>query len=117
MRSNMLDELIADCIGFTASLGAFSAVLFQRCMGIDNKARIPQGARAWEYLQGLSRAEAIAVVEVTLKAAENLQRALTMRPCPASPGLLLGLAILTLPQMAASDGAGVITSTLDRLAG
>ncbi len=117
MRSNMLDELIADCIGFTASLGTFSAALFQRCMGIDNKARIPQGARVWEYLQGLSRAEAMAVVEVTLKAAENLQRALTMRPCPAGPGLLLGLAALTLPQMAASDGAGVITSTLDRLAG
>ncbi len=117
MRSNMLDELIADCMGFTASLGTFSAALFRRCMGIDDKARIPQGARAWEYLQGLSQTEAMAVVDLTLKAAEHLQRALTMRPCPAGPGLLLGLASLTLPQMAASDGAGVISSTLDRFGG
>ncbi len=117
MRSNMLDELIADCMGFTASLGAFSSTLFRCCMGIDNKACIPQGARAWEYLQGLSPAEAVTVVEITLKATENLQRALTMRPYPTGPGLLLGLAALTLPQMAASDGAGVIASALDRPVG
>jgi hypothetical protein len=36
MRRNLLDELIADCMGMVAALGQFSADLFGRCLGVGN---------------------------------------------------------------------------------
>jgi hypothetical protein len=35
MRLNLLDELIADCMGMVAALGQFDAQLFGRCLGLD----------------------------------------------------------------------------------
>ncbi|MFN9425726.1 MAG: DUF7005 family protein, partial [Cyanobacteriota bacterium] len=35
MRLNLLDELIADCMGMVAALGLFDAQLFGRCLGLD----------------------------------------------------------------------------------
>lgn len=35
MRLNLLDELVADCMGMVSSLGLFNAELFDRCLGLD----------------------------------------------------------------------------------
>lgn len=35
MRLNLLDELVADCMGIVAAFGYFSAELFGRCLGME----------------------------------------------------------------------------------
>jgi hypothetical protein len=41
MRLNLLDELIADCMGMVAALGLFDARLFGRCLGLDPHGKPP----------------------------------------------------------------------------
>jgi hypothetical protein len=51
MRLNLLDELIADCMGMVAALGLFDAQLFGRCLGLDPHGD-PPDRRTLGHLRG-----------------------------------------------------------------
>lgn len=58
MRINLLDELIADCMGMVASLGWFASTLFGRCMGISEHKQLGEDNRWATYTRGLSPTDA-----------------------------------------------------------
>jgi hypothetical protein len=115
MRSNMLDELVADCMGFLAALGTFPAQLFRRCMGITSEGRAPSGARARLYMVDFDDPVIDKILGITLKAAANLEQALEQHAIrSAGPGLFFALTALTLPDMASPEGVHLIGAGLAR---
>ena len=75
MRLNLLDELIADCMGMVAALGGFNAELFGRCLGI----RSPSG-RWTTYTKGLSQTDARQALDLVMVRANELEQRLDQRP-------------------------------------
>ena len=75
MRLNLLDELIADCMGMVAALGGFNAELFGRCLGI----RSPSG-RWTTYTKGLSQTDARQALDLVMLRANELEQRLDQRP-------------------------------------
>ena len=115
MRSNMLDELVADCMGFLAALGAFPAQLFRRCMGITSEGWAPSGARARLYMADFDDPVIDKILGITLKAAANLEQALEQHAIrSAGPELFFALTALTLPDMASPEGVHLIGAGLAR---
>mgnify|MGYP001158305105 FL=1 len=113
MRSNMLDELIADCMGFVAALGAFSAQLFCRCMGMTSEGQAPEGSRARLYMEGFDDRAMEQILVTALKAASNLEQALELQAVrSAGPELFFALTALTLPAMASPEGVDLIEAEL-----
>ena len=82
MRLNLLDELIADCMGMVAALGRFDAALFGRCLGIDiNHGDTPIANGRWlSYTRELSATEAHEVVRLVMARARELESALQSQP-------------------------------------
>lgn len=68
MRLNLLDELIADCMGMLAALGFFDARLFHRCLGLDD-----ESGRWSTYVNGLSAEQRRTVVSMVMIRADELQ--------------------------------------------
>ena len=113
MRSNMLDELVADCMGFLAALGSFSAQLFRRCMGITSEGQAPDGSRAGLYMEGFNDPAVEQILATSLKAASNLEQALELQAVrSAGPQLFFALTALTLPAMASAGGVELIVAEL-----
>jgi len=75
MRVNLLDELIADCMGMVAALGCFSAELFGCCLGSSKP-----GGRWSTYTVGLTAAEANQALEFVMARAQELEHQLRGRP-------------------------------------
>lgn len=75
MRLNLLDELIADCMGMVAALGRFSSDLFGRCLGVDS----PNG-RWITYTRELGEADGRAALRLTLGRARELETMLLDHP-------------------------------------
>lgn len=75
MRLNLLDELIADCMGMVAALGCFDAALFGRCLGVD-----VDNGRWLSYTRELSASEACAAVQLVMTRARELQDRLGEQP-------------------------------------
>jgi hypothetical protein len=75
MRLNLLDELIADCMGMVAALGRFSSDLFGRCLGVDG----PNG-RWITYTRELSEADGRAALGLTMGRARELETLLLEHP-------------------------------------
>jgi hypothetical protein len=75
MRLNLLDELIADCMGMVAALGQFNAKLFGRCLGI------PSATGRWTtYTNGLSETDARNALDLVMVRANELEDNLDQRP-------------------------------------
>jgi len=79
MSLNLLDELIADCMGMVAALGRFNAELFGRCLGIQSAT-----GRWTTYTNALSEMDARLALDLVMVRANELEQHLEERP-----GLLL----------------------------
>jgi hypothetical protein len=75
MRINLLDELIADCMGMVAALGLFSAELFGRCLGSGN-----DEGRWTTYTNELDRTDARQALELVMARAGELEKELMAKP-------------------------------------
>ena len=80
MRLNLLDELIADCMGMVAALGWFNAGLFGRCLGIDAE----QG-RWSTYTKELSESDARQAVASVMARSYELDQMLSDYPWLLQP--------------------------------
>ena len=80
MRLNLLDELIADCMGMVEALGLFDARLFGRCLGLDPNGK-PQASGRWSsYVSHLSAHDAQKALTLTLQRARELEILLAKQP-------------------------------------
>ena len=80
MRLNLLDELVADCMGMVAVLGLFDAQLFGRCLGLDpNGAPLPDG-RWRTYVADLDAGDAHQALRLVMERARELQALLHAHP-------------------------------------
>jgi hypothetical protein len=75
MRLNLLDELIADCMGMVAALGRFNAELFARCLGIQSAT-----GRWTTYTKALSETDARLAIDLAMVRANELEQHLDQRP-------------------------------------
>lgn len=75
MRLNLLDELIADCMGMVAALGRFDAKLFGRCLGIQSAT-----GRWTTYTRDLSGADARLALDLVMLRAGELEEHLDRHP-------------------------------------
>lgn len=107
-RLNIHDELLADFMGFTKSLGFFTADLFFPAMGIsDNK--IPQGCRFRNYVQELDESEKYEVLALASSAANNLEKLSNLLPVNFSrTALLLLLSNYGIEAMGDEDFASAV---------
>ncbi len=72
MRLNLLDELIADCMGMVAALGWFNAELFGRCLGIE-----AADGRWSTYTQELSESDARQAIAWVIARSHELEQRLS----------------------------------------
>jgi hypothetical protein len=75
MRLNLLDELIADCMGMVAALGRFNAELFGLCLGTQSAC-----GRWTTYTNELSEADARLALDFVMLRAGELEEHLDRRP-------------------------------------
>ena len=82
MRLNLLDELIADCMGMVAAIGRFDAALFGRCLGIDTaNDDLPIANGRWlSYTRELSASETLQAIALVMQRARELEAALLEQP-------------------------------------
>jgi hypothetical protein len=73
MRLNLLDELIADCMGMVAALGLFDAQLFGRCLGLDPHGDTLPGGRWCAYVAELDAGDAYRALHLVMERAQELQ--------------------------------------------
>lgn len=115
MRSNILDELIADFMGITAAAGVFRADWFLRFMGLEAYPDYRSGGRLQNYCTELSETAFQVVQALVVRAAANLEAFsvrydLRLHSRRAKALALTALTALTLESLAA-DAAGAL---LDR---
>ena len=75
MRLNLLDELIADCMGMVSALGKFHAELFGRCLGNRSAS-----GRWTTYTRDLSETDAHQALDLVMVRANELAQHLDQRP-------------------------------------
>jgi hypothetical protein len=80
MRLNLLDELVADCMGMVAALGRFDAALFGSCLGLDAGGRPIANGRWLSYTKELPTAEAQQALTLVMARARELQAVLEQQP-------------------------------------
>lgn len=73
MSANLLDELLADFMGFTRALGRFEAGWFLRCLGLDGLPRLRRGGRVHAYTAGLTRGAVSLLCELAAGAALGVE--------------------------------------------
>jgi len=73
MRLNLLDELIADCMGMVAALGLFDAQLFGRCLGLDPHGDPLPSGRWCTYVAELDAGDAFRALLLVMARAQELQ--------------------------------------------
>ena len=76
----LLDELIADCMGMVAALGQFSADLFGRCLGVEENDQPRPNGRWLSYTQDLHTPDALAAVHLALARSRELETVLRANP-------------------------------------
>jgi len=98
-RLNIHDELLADFMGFTTSLGIFSADLFFLAMGIDGDF-IPENCRFRNYCQALDEDEMQNVLLMSRRPAANIEKLSNVLPdgFPRSE-VLLALGVYGIEEM------------------
>jgi hypothetical protein len=79
-RNNALDELVCDFVGFSSTLGRFSADLFLRGMGLENAHAFRPGGRLEQYAGELSPLAFATLSDQVRGAARTLERFDEERP-------------------------------------
>jgi len=106
MRSNLLDELVADTAGLVAAFGRFEARLARLFFGIEDHPRYRPGGRFENYL-GSPRLsdEAVRVLQAVLvQAIDQIEAWLATGSGPTvADRAVVGLLSLSLEQIAAGD--------------
>jgi len=85
MRLNLLDELVADCMGMVAALGFYDAGLFGRCLGVGDDDQPIANGRWLSYTRELSAAAAAQAVALVMARARELQTQLQLQPWLLQP--------------------------------
>ena len=80
MRLNLLDELIADCMGMIAALGRFDVNLFGRCLGIEN-----DDGRWITYTRELGKPESHKALALVMERGLEIEQMLTHHTKLLSP--------------------------------
>jgi hypothetical protein len=80
MRLNLLDELIADCMGMVAALGFFDSRLFGRCLGLDSSGETQAGGRWRTYVADLETRDADRAIRLLMERAHELAERLEAAP-------------------------------------
>jgi hypothetical protein len=91
MRLNLLDELIADCMGMVAALGTFHSTLFGRCLGLDADGAPLTGGRWTTYVAQLKEKDAAQALTLTMQRARELEAHLLRNPELLAPAQNLKL--------------------------
>jgi hypothetical protein len=106
MRSNALDEVVADLAGLLGAYGAYRPALARRFLGVDTEGALPEGARLWVYCAELSPPAREALRALVKAAIDGVERIVRDAGVPTGEGergaLLLRLAGLGLDGLAAS---------------
>ena len=112
MRAHVYDELIADCMGLTAGLGAYTARCALTCLGLEGWPVLRPDARVQAYRGDLEDAVFAEVCALAAPAATSLERITTTHDLAADRGrFLLALTLLTLDDLAAADAADRFENT------
>jgi len=85
MRLNLLDELIADCMGMVAALGLFDARLFGCCLGLDPHGEPLAGGRWCTYVAELEAGDAYRALLLVMARAQELQALFQANPMLLRP--------------------------------
>jgi hypothetical protein len=85
MRLNLLDELVADCMGMVLALGRFDARLFGRCLGVDEHDQPVPNGRWLNYTGELSDADTRAAIVLVMARAHELEASLQQQPALLEP--------------------------------
>lgn len=123
IRSNLLDELVADFAGLTAAFGTYSESLARRFLGVDLLPELRAGGRIEVYRGDppLSDAALAVVARLADRATRNLAQvapgAADLRSPGAVAALLVALARLDLETFAAPDFGPALARERARLAG
>ncbi|QPN58456.1 hypothetical protein H8F24_09370 [Synechococcus sp. CBW1002] len=80
MRLNLLDELVADCMGMVAAMGLFNAELFGHCLGLDPNGEPLPGGRWGTYVAELDACDARLALRLVMERAQELQALLQEYP-------------------------------------
>lgn len=121
IRSNLLDELVADFAGLGATYGAYSERLARRFLGVDRLPELRAGGRIEVYRGDppLSDAALAVVARLAERATRNLARVelgpAEARAPAALSGLLVALARLELETFAAEDFLPALARERERL--
>ena len=89
MRINLFDELIADALGMLDALNYFSADLFRLGLGLTSAGNLREDARAHVYLKNLEPKSHLAVCEMVLMRAAELEELLDQGGVDNEPMKLL----------------------------
>jgi anti-sigma regulatory factor (Ser/Thr protein kinase) len=110
LRSNLLDELLADMAGLLGARGCYSGGAAQRFLGVDRLPDLRPGARLLAYTgePALSPPARAALARLAAVAAGNLERlaarrATALGDASGCAAVLLGLAQGTLEELADAD--------------
>lgn len=80
MRLNLLDELIADCMGMVTALGQFDARLFGRCLGLDAHGDPLANGRWCTYVAELDAGDALRALRLVMERAQEIEAFLQADP-------------------------------------
>ena len=119
MRNALFDELLADYMGMVVALGRFRADWFLRFMGLERYPHYREGGRLQNYRgkPPLSDGAFQLLQALVHHAAKNLERfdahrTLELNTLQEKAWLLWALSHLTLEELAAENGAGLLDQTL-----
>lgn len=116
MRSNLLDEFIADFAGLAHAFGRYDARMFLRFLGLEAYPVFRTGGRLALYLgkPPLSEAAADIVGQLVVRASATVERVTAGRDL-SDPGergrFVVALARLTLEELASEDGARLLDAS------
>jgi len=104
MRNNLLDEIIADCMGLTSALGTFKASWFLTFIGLEKHPEIRVDGRIHTYRQELSDSAFELLCQLLPAAALGVEKIVERFYNPDKRAqFLLGLTSMTLELFAAPD--------------
>ena len=89
IQINLYDELVADALGMSASLGIFDADLFRRGLGLSPEGHPSSDARAHVYVSTLEETKHHTVFQMVLQRAVELDRLLQQNQRSLEPMPLL----------------------------
>ena len=120
MKLNLFDELIADYMGITLSIGRYRADWFLRFMGFDEQNKYQPGGRLQHYTQQITRVNSLAVLcALLVQAACNLQIADERYSGQDQQGravrIMCALMFMSIDELAAAQGHNKLLSLIHSL--